>query len=232
MLLKSLSLLGMKHTYLKPQVGAYYSQQRAEMLPFIPAKAKHCLEVGCGEGGFSRLLKTKLSADVWGVEIDRRAADVASEHLDRVLCQPFDAAIDLPKNYFDCVIFNDVLEHLVDPFSALDFSRHLLNREGVVICSIPNIRYFVTMFEVLVEGEWKYQDDGILDRTHLRFFTQRSILRTFDELDYDVVRIEGLNPAKSSKFSLLNALLLGKIADMRYLQFAIVAQPRRVNKTA
>jgi 2-polyprenyl-3-methyl-5-hydroxy-6-metoxy-1,4-benzoquinol methylase len=210
----------------KPQVGKYYQHQRQEMLPFVPVDAKRLLEVGCGEGQFSQLIKSQRSAEIFGVEINERAASVATQHLDRVLCQPFNTDIELPKNYFDCIIFNDILEHLVDPFSALTFSRDLLNDGGVIVCSIPNIRYFHTMAEVLLKGEWQYQDEGILDRTHLRFFTRLSILRTFDELNFEVTRIEGIHPSPSLKVNLLNGLLLGKIDDMRYLQFAVVAHPR------
>ncbi|MBC7882054.1 MAG: class I SAM-dependent methyltransferase [Anaerolineae bacterium] len=208
------------------QVEGYYQNQRPEMLPFIPAGAKCVLEVGCGEGGFSQLVKSQLSAETWGVEIDERAAKAASKKLDRVLCQSFNSGIELPHHYFDCIIFNDVLEHLVDPFAALDFSRQLLNSKGVVVCSIPNIRYFHILVELLFEAEWRYRNDGILDRTHLRFFTERSIKRTFDELGYHIERIEGLHPSPSWKYRLVNTLLLGRIADMGYTQFAVVARPR------
>jgi 2-polyprenyl-3-methyl-5-hydroxy-6-metoxy-1,4-benzoquinol methylase len=215
----------MREEIQEAQIGGYYQNQRSEMLPFVPTKAKHILEVGCGEGRFSQLVQSQLSVEAWGVEIDERAAKVASQSLNRVLCQPFNAEIALPKNYFDCIIFNDVLEHLVDPFSALDFSRKLLSANGVVVCSIPNIRFFHTMVELLFEGEWRYRSEGILDRTHLRFFTNRSIKRTFHELGYCIEQIEGLHPTPSWKYRLVNTLLFGQITDMSYPQFAVVARP-------
>jgi hypothetical protein len=95
-----------------------------------------------------------------------------------------------------------------------------------VVASIPNVRYFFNMWNLVVHQDWQYTEQGILDRTHLRFFTRRSILATFESLGYCVECIEGINPlGRSRKFHLLNWLLFNKIEDMRYVQFAVVARP-------
>src|ERR1051325_5489453 len=107
------------------------------------------------------------------------AAEEAAQKLDRVLCAPFDERLALPEGAFDCIFCNDVLEHLADPYSALRYCRRLLTPEGVLIASIPNIRYFPVLFQLLVKKNWQYEDHGVMDRTHLRFFTKNSILATF-----------------------------------------------------
>ncbi|MBC8122391.1 MAG: class I SAM-dependent methyltransferase [Gemmatimonadaceae bacterium] len=205
---------------------SYFQCQRPEMLPYIPREAVRILDVGCGAGEFGRSLKAARAVEVWGVEMDASAATAATRYLDHVLCEPFDPMLHLPTRGFDCIIFNDVLEHLVDPFAALIYARELLGDNGVVVCSIPNVRFWQNMKHLLIDKDWQYTEHGILDRTHLRFFTRRSILSTFDNLEYNVTRIEGINPSLSRKFRLLNWLLFNQIADMRYLQFAVVASPR------
>ena len=121
----------------------YYIEPRDEMIQFVPEDATKILDVGCGEGYFGNQLKKLLGAEVWGVELDRAAALSAREKLDKVLIGDVLRVIDkVPDNYFGCVIFNDILEHLVDPFTILTEIRKKLARAGLVVSSIPNVRYF------------------------------------------------------------------------------------------
>jgi 2-polyprenyl-3-methyl-5-hydroxy-6-metoxy-1,4-benzoquinol methylase len=211
----------------------YFESERPEMLRFIPAEVSKVLEVGCGNGNFARLIKAQFAAQVWGVELDREAALIAEQQLDKVIWGEFSETLDLPKHSFDCIIFNDVLEHLVDPEQALLDCKALLQEGGVIVASIPNVRYFYNVINLAIYGEWNYTDKGILDRTHLRFFTYRSILETFERLGYEIETIEGVNPIKNlclpGKLRYLNGLLplfANRIEDMRYLQFAVVAKPK------
>ena len=210
----------------------YIEKERNEMLRYIPQDASTILDVGCAVGSFGHLLKSTRLVEIWGVEVNEYAASLASQKLDKVVCGPFEESLNLPENKFDCIVFNDVLEHLVDPYSALIYTKKLLKSSGVVIASIPNVRYFDNIWKLLVEKDWQYTDFGILDRTHLRFFTQRSILSTFENLGYKVELIEGINPfeqqnpQRAKKFKFLNYILLNQIEDMRYLQFAVVALPQ------
>lgn len=217
----------LKKDYQK-KASNYFELERHEMLKYVPEKAGNILDVGCGTGNFGRLLKEKLPVKVWGVEFNEDAATQAAQKLDRVICGSFNSSLNLPKNEFDCIIFNDVLEHLADPYTALVYSKYLLRKGGLVIASIPNIRHFDTIWDLLVNKNWQYTDSGILDRTHLRFFTQRSIVNTFNELGYSIIQIEGINGDMTRyprKFRLLNLLLFNQIEDMRYYQFAVVATP-------
>ena len=211
----------------------YFQKPRPEMLRYIPQQASIVLEVGCADGGFGQLLKVERNIEVWGVEPTEKATLVAAQKLDKVIQGFFNSDMNLPKNTFDCIIFNDVLEHMVDPYSALLYSKELLREGGVVVASIPNVRYFDNIWKLLVRKNWEYIEWGILDKTHLRFFTYRSILSTFNSLGYCVDFIEGINPLKDLyphqviRFRVLNLLLFNQIEDMNYLQFAVVASLRK-----
>jgi len=217
--------------YQSKDFDVYYQQSRFEMLKYVPLTVTRVLDVGCSSGDFGALVKAQRHAEVWGVELNPNAAAIASQKLDQVYCDAFSADLNLPKQQFDCIVFNDVLEHLIDPYSILRFTKTLLAPDGVIVASIPNVRYFGNIWKLLIHKDWKYTDQGILDRTHLRFFTQRSILDMFESLEYSVRCLEGIHPLDEKhpnhrmKFNLLNLLLFRQIEDMRYFQFAIVAHP-------
>jgi 2-polyprenyl-3-methyl-5-hydroxy-6-metoxy-1,4-benzoquinol methylase len=202
------------------------------MLTWVKPEQRRILDVGCGSGRFGVLLKASSNREVWGVEPNATAAAEASKVLDRAVTGLFEEGVDLPEEYFDCVVFNDVLEHLLSPQSALVLARRLLKRGGTVVASIPNIRHFPTMWELCALGKWEYRDCGVLDRTHLRFFTRTSIQKLFQETGFQIQEIAGINafggiPNVGRKpwavYRLLNLLTLGRLTDMRFQQFAVVA---------
>ena len=210
----------------------YFQESRPEMLPFVPAHCRRVLDVGCGEGGFGETLKRTRQIEVWGVEPVRSAATAAAERLDHVVQTPFTPEAGLPSGTFDCVIFNDVLEHLFAPDDALRYARVLLAPGGVVVASIPNIRNFPTLWQLMLKARWEYEDSGILDRTHLRFFTKSSIQAMFEGEGYDIQSISGINAywgatwRKWAIYRLANLFALGNFKDMKFLQFAVVAKPK------
>ena len=206
-------------------IKAYYQQQREEMLAYIPPDVTRTLEIGCGAGSFSAQIHDAYGAETWGVEYQPEAAALAAQKLHRVLSGSIEATLpELPQHYFDCIIFNDVLEHLVDPYAALVNVQCLLATNGVVVASIPNIRHWPEFVDYTWRGNWNYRDDGVLDRTHLRFFTQRSILNTLRNCGYELVTMQGINPFDSRAQKIATLLTLGRLADTRYKQYAIVAR--------
>lgn len=210
----------------KPAI--YYQGIREEVLRFIPEDAGTVLEVGCGGGNFGYRLKQRGAREVWGVEIVESAGQKARKLLDKVLIGDVAALIDqLPEVYFDFIVFNDVLEHMVDPYDVLKRIKSKISPNGVVVSSIPNIRYYWTFRELLVYGEWEYEESGILDSTHLRFFTAKSILKMYDRLGYEVLRHEGINPITQQPriYRLANLLLRRRLSDMLYIEFVSVAKP-------
>jgi SAM-dependent methyltransferase len=215
------------------KASEYFGYPRPEMVPFVPADCRRLLDVGCADGAFGEALKKTREIEVWGVEPTKSAAARARMKLDRVVEGMFDPHVGLPTGSFDCVLFNDVLEHMVAPEVALRYARQLLAPGGVVVASIPNIRSFPTIWRLVFHASWEYQDAGVLDRTHLRFFTKSSIVDMFEREGFALEEISGINafvavPNIRRRFWLLyrlaNALLFRKFDDMRFLQFAVVAR--------
>jgi 2-polyprenyl-3-methyl-5-hydroxy-6-metoxy-1,4-benzoquinol methylase len=205
------------------QDSLYYLNTREEMMDFLPRTAlKNVLEVGCGEGVFGHNLKNVSNCKVTGIEINNKAAMNAKEKLDRVIHGDFCElnVSDLDTNY-DLVVMNDVLEHFAYPENILKKINSLQEKGDSIICSVPNVRYARHLLEVIFLKDWRYRSEGILDNTHLKFFTKKSIIRLFEENGYEVVKIKGLRPLNKFKFFFLDLLLLFRHSDMKYLQYGL-----------
>lgn len=207
----------------------YFTHSREEMLKYIPSSSRRILDVGCGSGNFGKLLKSHVNAEVWGVEISHNAAEEAVTKIDKIIVGDIEKdSLSLPVDYFDCIVFNDVLEHLQYPWNVLVRCKVFLQNGGYIVASIPNVRYCSNMYSLLVRKNWEYEDEGILDKTHLRFFTERSIREMFIKCGYHIIKIEGIRECKfSKKLKILNFILRNSLDDMKYLQFATVAQIRK-----
>ncbi len=209
---------------------SYYSNKRREMLPFIPFSAKKILEIGCGKGHFCEQLIGK-DTEIWGVEPDRISAEIAAKILYKVINGKIDDAISLlPDNYFDAIILNDVLEHLLFPWDDLKVLKSKLSDDGVIVCSIPNVRYIKNLYHILISKNWEYTESGILDSTHFRFFTKKSIASLFSKSGYSIEKIKGINKTKSVKYQLfavlINILFFFNHFDTLYLQYALRAKKK------
>jgi len=211
---------------------AYYRNERPEIAALVPAGARRVLEVGCAAGALGRLLKRRAPREVVGIEIHAPAAAVARRHLDRVLELDLDAidALPLDEGSFDCIVCADVLEHLRAPERALAVLRRYLAPGGVLIASIPNVRHASVVLPLLVEGRWQYRDEGILDRTHLRFFTAAEIVALFEGAGFRA-RLAGAT--KSAEHPVVPALaeVVGRLGgdaaafreDSAIVQYVVVA---------
>lgn len=156
----------------------YYQNLRPEVLNIIPRSSRRILEVGCGAGVMGAALKSRQECEVTGMEIILEVEDQARSNLDRVIIGDFVAnSFKLEDSYYDTIILADVLEHLPDTDVALQIINRKLSDTGSLVLSIPNIRHW-SIIHSLLEGDWRYQDEGLLDRTHLKFFTHRSLIRT------------------------------------------------------
>lgn len=202
----------------------YYKNVRADMLEFFPPNAKMILDIGCGNGDLGAVLKRKYGAEVWGIELNKKPALQAKEKLDRVFIGPCEDFLDeLPADYFDAIYCNDVLEHIFDPYDVLDRIKWKLSPNGVVISSIPNMRHYKTFKKLVLEKNWEYTESGIMDFTHLRFFTTKSIRKMYKDAGYDILIHKGINRTKSLMPYIYNIPLLFSAMDMFYLQYVTVA---------
>ena len=212
----------------------YFRHHRTEMLPFVPDRRARVLEVGCGEGRFSGSLPG--TQEVWGIE-PSPAADIARAHLTRVFRGTFEQAkAELPSGHFDIVVCNDVIEHMSDHVQFFRDVQQYIAPGGMLVGSIPNVRYYENLFQFLFEKDWHYRDFGILDRTHVSFFTEKSLRKTLERDGFRVVLLHGINSGSHGGTSLrerlyryaahmLSVLTLGYFSDILYLQFAFQAVP-------
>jgi len=205
----------------------YYNHTRHELVKFIPKNIKKVLDVGCASGNFGAMLKDLFRCEVWGIEPHKNSAEIAQHQLDHVINDVFDKnTLDLSNQKFDCIFFNDVLEHLAQPENALDLALTLLAEEGHVVASIPNIRFYPAMLSLIRYKDFKYLEAGVMDKTHLRFFTRKSMIRLFEENGFFVETVEGINRHYFKYFELLNLMTFNWLSDMRYPQYVIVAKKK------
>lgn len=212
------------------KVGSYYHHVRPEVLDRVPLSAGKVLDVGCGAGGFSANLKSRQNVVVHGVELVAEAAEHARKHLDKVWSSTIEEALhDLPDGYYDCIVVADVLEHLIDPWLVLKALKVKLAVGGKIVASIPNIQNWAVLAD-LIQGKWDYQNEGILDRTHLRFFTRKSVEELFWSAGLRILSLATKNGNAVPPVSLLNNLKkLGFAAeklekDGQVFQFLIEAE--------
>lgn len=205
----------------------YRDYPRVEMLEYVPLSAMTILDVGCHTGVFGRALKERNNVEVWGIEPNPDTAKVAEQHLDKVFNAYFSKDLDLSDHSFDVIIFNDVLEHMPDPWAALRLAASKLKPNGSVVISIPNLRHIDNLVHIIRERDFNYEETGIRDKTHLRFFTRKSAVRLFDNTGLKIVNIQGINESVFPSFfrNLAFRLFKNYFDDTRHIQFAIVAKP-------
>ncbi|QSA98461.1 bifunctional 2-polyprenyl-6-hydroxyphenol methylase/3-demethylubiquinol 3-O-methyltransferase UbiG [Methylococcus sp. EFPC2] len=199
----------------------YFSSARSIILDIVPPKAERVLEIGCGSGRTLAMLKNEgICRQTVGIELFQDAARQAEQNVDTVYCLDVEnSALPAGLGRFELILMLDVLEHLQDPWSFLYKlkTEHLL-AGGKVIISLPNARHFSLVLPLLM-GRFDYEERGIRDKTHLRFFTKKTML--------ELISGAGLTIEKSKRTSLelhlnsgkLNILTLGIFADFLTSQY-------------
>jgi O-antigen biosynthesis protein len=182
---------------------SYYAFVRNEVVDAIVQSAipaREILEIGCAAGATGKKLKELIPIDQYvGIEISEEAAVTARQHLERVIVADIEntdlTTCGLKQESFDLILALDVLEHLYDPWDALSTLMTYLRPGGHVVASIPNIQN-VSVVRNLLKGNWKYEDAGLLDATHLRFFTLDEISALFTGAGLTITRTDCiLNPS-------------------------------------
>ena len=194
----------------KPELPAYYQNQRPEIIALIPPHATRILDVGCAAGEMGRLLKSQRSGvQVVGIEKETRAAHRARSNLDAVIGADMDEleTLPYPVEFFDCITCGDILEHLRDPEAVVNKLLPDLKPGGSLVCSIPNIRHQSVLLDLLVNGRWQYRDEGLLDRTHIHFFTLAEIQAMMKRLGLQVARMSASqSPVEAAMEPILKAV--------------------------
>ena len=244
MVMESLGALGGLSGESRFNRGGYYRSPRPELQAQVPLRAQRVLDCGCGGGEFGLALKHRGVREVCGIEIVERAHAIARQHLDSTLCGSIEQ-LELPwsDSYFDCVVFGDVLEHLIDPTAALKKVSRVLADDGVIVMSIPNVRFWQTVM-MHANGRWQYEDAGIMDRTHLRFFCAPDMAQMVAGAGLELVKLQPLSmwpaselPRDARSCLRLGKLLLGPLDDSEYqdllvYQYLVVASKPGMDRLA
>jgi len=181
---------------------------------------KKVLDVGCSTGKLGEKLKNEKGCQVFGVELNSRAAEIAKKRLDDIIVANIEEIVELPfpKEFFDVIVFADVLEHTKNPDRILQKFKRYLSDNGYILLSIPNIANWMIRLDLLF-GRFEYKDAGILDKTHLRFFTLKSAKELVTKSDFKIEFIGSYN---------LRLQLLGRLWKTMFAhQFIIKATLNR-----
>jgi 2-polyprenyl-3-methyl-5-hydroxy-6-metoxy-1,4-benzoquinol methylase len=212
----------MKERYEQKHAG-YYGQIRAGLLQYLPGYFKDVLDIGCGQGAFGALLKERFGCSVTGIEFFEQAAAEAANRLDTVLAGDAMAmASKLDGRLFDLIVLTDVLEHFPDPEALLGRYIPLLAPGGSFFLAVPNVRHWSVLLPLVLRGEWSYADQGILDETHLRFFTRRSLESILNRVGL-AVKSCTMDVGSGTKTELANRLTLGLVREFLSPHMIVVA---------
>ena len=166
-----------------------YETPRREIADRVPPDTGRLLDLGCAAGGLATLLP---GVEVVGIELDAEYAAAAERHCARVIHADVeqlarDGLEGLGR--FDCIVAADVLEHLVDPWSALRAYARLLDPGGAAVISLPNVAHWST-YAALMRGSWPRNPEGIHDATHLRWFTLRDARELAEQAGLAVAAVD------------------------------------------
>ena len=209
-----------------------------DLLALMPASAQRVLEVGCSTGAMAHAFKTAHpGCNYQGIEIDERAAEQARRWCDGVAVRDMDALSDADFEAWrdrDCWVFGDVLEHLRDPWHLLARIRRVIPAGGCVLASVPNAQHWSVQARLAI-GDFRYADGGLMDRTHIRWFTRITLLEMLAQagwkLDAGVPRIfdepqrERFLPALRAMATAMGADPEAAVRDALPLQYVVRAVP-------
>lgn len=205
--------------------ASYFANARHDIVARLPTDGNSAvLELGCGAGGTGRAaLEAGKAGRYVGLELSPTAAAVAREKLTEVLVGDV-AEVDLSplRGAFDALIISEVLEHLTDPWTVLSRLRQCLKPGGRVYASSPNVAHWKVIRD-LIAGRFDYDEKGVMDRTHLRWFTPRTYRQLFEEAGFEVLEVGPVTPLKS-RSRLLDRLTVGRLRHLLYTQVLVVGQ--------
>lgn len=200
----------------------YYHWTRREIEPLLPKQCTSILEVGAGAGTTLRWLKDFYpTAETTGVEINPSLLDDLKLNADMAIIGPVDHLFAQLKSY-DLILLLDVLEHLPDPRATLQNLAKILNPGGRVIVSVPNIAHFSVSIPLLLQRRFEYQEAGILDRTHLRFFVEDTAIKLLNDANLNVT--DALISGMELRAKIFNFLSFGLLQHYLARQYIMLGQ--------
>lgn len=204
---------------------------RTDVLHLFPSSANSILEIGGGTGVTAAEAKKICGASTAGVvDLSEEAIRNAKPELDFAISGDLgDLSVleDVAAKYgpFDLILCLDILEHLVDPWKTVAKLDSMLAPGGVIVASIPNVRYYHVSLRLVLRGSWNLSDSGILDRTHLRFFTRKTAISLMACSGLTIKSVSArYHPRRGRSSRIFNALTLGLFKELLDFQYFIVAQ--------
>jgi 2-polyprenyl-3-methyl-5-hydroxy-6-metoxy-1,4-benzoquinol methylase len=209
----------------------YFSNIRKDLINLIDANAKDLkiLEVGAAYGETLYYLKQNgIAAEAVGVDIFEDTKNKQNyKPLDRFIFGDIEK-IELPEynQYFDLILLPDVLEHLFEPKSVLETLKKYLKEDGKIIISMPNIRYYSALYKIVFKGDFKYEESGIFDYTHVRFYCRKNIQELLETAGYTILKQESSikNYQGKSLSKLINLITFGIFEEFFSTQYFFVVR--------
>lgn len=214
-----------------------HENHNPDLLALMPTTARRVVEVGCSSGALAREYKrSNPGCRYVGIEHVQKYAELARRHCDEVVDLDIESASDKAVSRFetDCWVFGDVLEHLRDPWALLRKIRAVIPADGHVVACIPNAQHWSVQARLSC-GELRYEDMGLLDRTHLRWFTRITILEMFQQTGFTVAAARGrvfgephrdkIMPAIKAMAHALGADAQQAVIDATVFQYVVDAIP-------
>ena len=170
-----------------------HENHNPDLLRMIPPTTKRIIEIGCSSGALAREFK-KINPNCYyvGAEIDSNYAEMAKRYCDETMVINID---DANEEFFkahsdkDCWVFGDTLEHLKDPWRVIREIHKVIPEGGGIAACIPNAQHWSLIIKLLF-GDFVYTDSGLLDRTHLRWFTRKTILSLFNDNGFEIKQLQ------------------------------------------
>lgn len=197
--------------------GDYYQSLQTLMLSLVRGTPKRVLEIGCASGQTLAYLRERGADYAVGVECSPEVASLAAARdIGRIIVGDVERLeLDLEPASFDLLIAGHVLEHLADPWQLLKRLRTFLKPGGQFVGALPNVRHFKVVVPLVVKGEWEYQPCGVLDWTHLRFFSRRSVVELLQKTGF---QLDCIVPELGRKSQIANTLTLNVFSN--FLSYA------------
>jgi predicted TPR repeat methyltransferase len=195
---------------------AGYEGPRIDIQQRVPKSSRNILELGCSTGTLGSAIKDRQAANIFGVELLEEYATIARGRLDRVIvadaqaCAVGDPPSEAP---FDCLICADALEHLVDPWQTLEGAVSMLEADATVIVSVPNVFYLTTLRQAITSRRWPREDQGVFDRTHLRWFGPEDARELLEGAGLERVSVEPIYWGGPKRVAVLKALARTPLRD-------------------
>lgn len=216
--------------YYANKITEYYSNVRKDILPYIPRIPNaRFLDIGCSGGNTLCYLKeNKIITEGIGVDfMEIPGSNQNNPLIDRFISADIQKQqLSLSNNYFDILLCADVLEHLQDPWSVLEYLRGFMKKNALLIVSIPNVREYSAFYKIFLKGDFRYATSGILDKTHLRFFCKKNIVSLVKDSGFTM---EKATPSfktcpQQKRRKLISKLTLGLFDQFLAQQYIVTAR--------